>query len=290
MEIRWKASFSASCLHAVCCLHEGWPAVDPELGKTIAEPAELLITTIGDNHWPVEELLSELAVLSSDYENNRQLAELALQRVHGSSPESMVSPLAAAISGLESRVLASGRDLVEELVLRGKPLQQQWQARGPGLLRQVQRLTAENFLAAAAEVTLVTPWVGGYGYGHLKSNRVLFEAVLANPYDELPETLRLGWLLAQLNADLPVFSDVIPPDRLALLARLATLPVVLSAAEAVEWGTCNPATIARALSCWHIAPPPTMKLAEQIWRWWHAYQEGTASWYVAWRGLESLLR
>jgi hypothetical protein len=255
----------------------------------IFEPAEQLVATIGENHLPVAETLTELSILASDYENNRQLVEVALKRLRGNPSESTVSQLAAAISGLESRVLANRSELVEELSLRGKPLQQQWQARGPGLLQQVRRLTEENFVASSAEVTLVTPWVGGYGYGHLKSNRVLLEAMLADPHDDLPETLRLGWLLAQLNADLPIYSEPIPADRLLLVTQLATLPVVLSAAEVVEWGTCNLATIDRALTCWHIVPQPASKVAEQLWQWWQAYREGTAPWLVAWRGLEALL-
>ncbi len=289
MEIRWKASFSASCLHSVCCLHKGWPAVDMQLGDLIFEPAEQLVAAIGENHLPVAETLTELAILASDYENNRQLVEVALKRLHGNPSESTVSQVAAAISGLESRVLTSRAELVEELALRGRPLQQQWQARGPGLLHQVRRLTEENFVASSAEVTLVTPWVGGYGYGHLKSNRVLLEAMLADPHDDLPETLRLGWLLAQLNADLPIYSEPIPADRLLLVAQLATLPVILTAAEGVEWGTCNLSTIEQAITCWQIMPKPASQLAAQLWRWWQAYQEGTAPWLVAWRGLEALL-
>ncbi|MDZ4656882.1 MAG: hypothetical protein SH868_04810 [Bythopirellula sp.] len=292
MEIRWKASFSASCLHAVLCAEVGWPAVDDELAQLIAEPAGQLLATINDHHLPVRETLAELVALSSDYENNRQLVEVTLRRLQGAAAvkEEAVSQLAAAIGILETKLLAARPEMVDELALRGRPLQEQWQARGPGLLQQVKRLTEENFLVPAAEIVLVTPWIGGHGFAHLKSNRVTFEAVLANPRPDLPEALRLGWLLAQLNTDLPVYGEAIPADRLRLIAGLATLPVILTAAETVEWGTCSLASIERALECWHILPAPSPTVAAQLWQWWQAYQDGTTSWLVAWRGLEALLR
>ena len=292
MEIRWKASFSASCLHAALCAEAGWPAVDGELAELIAEPAEQLLATINENDLPVRATLAGLVALASDYENNRQLVEITLARLQGEGTvqEQVVSQLAAAIGILETKLLAARPEIVDELALRGRPMQEQWQARGPGLLQQAKRLTDESFIVPAAEVVLVTPWVGGQGFAHLKSNRVTFEAVLANPHADLPEALRLGWLLAQLNTDVPIYSEAIPADRLAIIAGLATLPVILTAAETVEWGTCSFATIKRTLDCWHILPAPSPTVAAQLWQWWQTYHESTTSWLVAWRGLEALLR
>ncbi len=292
MEIRWKASFSASCLHAVLCIEAGWPAVDGELAELIVEPAEQLLTTINDNHLPLRETLAELVALSSDYENNRHLVEVVLTKLQGAGAvkDQVVSQLAAVIGILETKLLAARPEMVDELALRGRPLQEQWQARGPGLLQEVKLLTEESFLVPSAEIVLVTPWIGGYGCAHLKSNRVTFEGVLANPHADLPEALRLGWLLAQLGADVPIYGEAIPADRLPLIAGLATLPVILAAAETVEWGTCSATTIERAIECWHILPGPSPKIAAQLWQWWQTYHEGTTSWLIAWRGLEALLR
>ena len=145
-------------------------------------------------------------------------------------------------------------------------------------------------MASAAEVVLVQPWVGGYGHTDLKSNRVLLEAVLANPHADLPEVLRLGWLLAQLNVDLPVYSEAVSHDSLERIAQLATLPVILTAAETVEWGHCDQDQIERCLNCWQIETDSPPVVAEQLFRWWDTYRGGSTSWAVAWRALESLLR
>jgi hypothetical protein len=290
MELHWKASFSASCLHAVACAEGGFPAIDSELGQLTEVHAAALIGALAEYQLPVQRTLQALASLASSYDNNRRLVELTLTRLCGpGTREQVISQLAAAIGTLETSLLAARPEMVDELALRGKPLVEQWSARGPGLLRQAERLTDENFVASSAEIVLVQPWVGGYGRTDLKTNRVLFEAVLTNPHADLPEALRLGWLLAQLSADLPSYSEVISNDNLERVAALATLPVILTAAETVEWGTCDLSTIERCLECWQIETEGPQKLAEQLLRWWSAYQGGSTSWAVAWRALEALL-
>jgi len=54
--------------------------------------------------------------------------------------------------------------------------------------------------------------LGGAGAAQLRTNSVRLEAVLTHPDPQLPETLRLGWLLSQLNQDLPIYSDTIRPE------------------------------------------------------------------------------
>ena len=245
MEIRWKASFSASCMHAVLCREQGLAVADVALSELIDEPAEQLAAVLRDNTLDSIPTLRVLESLASEFDNNRQLVEVALKRLRGSHVEHTVSQLAAAIGTLETKLLAARPEMVDELALRARPVQEQWQARGPGLLRQLARLTEESFVAPSAEVVLVTPWVGGHGRADLKTNRVIFEAVLANPHEDLPEALRLGWLLAQLQADVPIYGEAISGGRLEEVAALATLPAVLAAAQEVEWATCDAASIAR---------------------------------------------
>src|SRR5690606_23019649 len=96
---------------------------------------------------------------------------------------------------------------LEELELRSAPLREQWEARGGGLLATLARLTTAGLVPEMADVILVHPVLGGGGAAHWQYNSVQFEAVLANPLAELPEVLRLGWLLAQLNFDLPLYED-----------------------------------------------------------------------------------
>lgn len=290
METRWKASLSVSALHAATCHAQGLGGVDPEFACLIAEPTDMLVATIRTYHLDPLDLLPAFTNWASDFENNRQLVEIALGRAYGIHPvpPSLVSPLAAAIAHLESVVLAARPEIVDELALRARPLQQQWSARGPGLMKELARLTAENFVASAAEIMLVMPWIGGAGRADSKNNRVLIEAVLANPHADLPETLRLGWLLAQLNVDLPEYAEAIPTGRCKYFAKLAAVPAILAAAETVEWSSCSAATIERALECWHIARYDK-QLADVLFRWWRTYCEGKQPWAIAWRALAAFV-
>jgi hypothetical protein len=291
MELRWKASLSASCLHVAYCMVRQLPLANRAFLEVAHEGTELLLGVLEACKLDAHALLPELVAQASAFDNNRQLADIALRRALGSgaASEQNLSRLAAAIGGLETAVLAARPDLVDELALRGGPLQQQWANRGPGLLLEATRLAEEPFIAGAAEVVLLAPVVGGFGYAHPPTNRVHLEAVLADPHDDLPEVVRLAWLVLQVNAELPRYAEVVGGERLTRLAQLAAVPLALCAAEAVEWATCTPASIGRALECWHLADPTGDPLAEQLFNWWQTYRTGGSSWAVAWRALAALL-
>ncbi len=288
MQLRWKASLSATCLHAATSFEAGLPLVDPRLSAALQPAVAELRHEINASGLSVETLLPLLAGLASEYENNRQLIEVATTKMlgAGSLDGTTTTRLAGCVAKLESALLGERPQLVEELAVRGRPLREQWEARGPGLMHGIARLVGdENFVAPAAEVVLVAPLVGGHGRAYLQGNRVIMEAVLANPHDDLPETLRLGWLLAQLNFDLPRFCDPIPGSRLPRIASLATLPLVLAAAETVELTQATPATLSRAIACWHLSDIEESRLFD----WWHAYSISNTRWPVALAALNTML-
>jgi hypothetical protein len=195
--------------------------------------------------------------------------------------------VAGAIADFEAAVHRIQPQLAEELAARVRPLREQWEARGPGMLIEIARLTDPAVVPMAAEVVLVGPYVGGHGLAHQAQNRVTLEAILFNPLPELPETVRLAWLLAQLNADLPLISDVIPPARSFAAVQLAMIAPVLAAAEAVELSECNESSIAAALQAWLPSVNAT-SAAPQIWSWWNAWLDHPTRWPVAVSALEQM--
>ncbi|MGI9430347.1 MAG: hypothetical protein ACR2NM_16920 [Bythopirellula sp.] len=290
MQLRWKASFSASCLHAATSMHEGLPIADSKIAGLLQAPVAALTSELTACGFAVEATLPLLAGLAADFENNRQLIERAAQRIQGAGAISgaAISRLAGCIADLEAAWLREQPNLVEELAVRGRPLRESWEARGPGLLRAAETLTVENFIAPAAEIVLVSPMVGGHGRAYLSANQVAVEAVLTNPHEDLPEFMRLGWLLAQLHLDLPVLSEPIPPDRLPQLASVATLPLVLAAAESVELATLDQQTLDRAIQCWYLPSLPA-DAATTLLDWWSAYRADNIRWPVAMAALAQML-
>ena len=152
--------------------------------------------------------------------------------------------------------------LLDELELRAGPLREQWEGRGPGLLAGICRLTEPGILVERADVLVVYPVAGGGGTAHREHNAVSIEAVLANPLPQLPEVARLAWLIAQLNLDLPRYTETLRGSR--RVAALATIPPTLAAAADVELvqddratlglGACGPGGLAATMNRpWPIA-------------------------------------
>lgn len=290
IQLRWKASFSASCLHAAACMFEGLPIADSSIARKLQPKADALVAQLEACGFVAEKTLPELVSLAADYENNRQLIEMAATRIHGSGSlsTSAIALLAGCVSDLEAAWLTEHPELVEQLAVRGRPIREQWEARGPGLLRAIEKLTNDKFIASSAEIVLVSPVVGGHGRAHLRNNRVTFEAILTNPNPELPETLRLAWLLAQLNLDMPMFGEVVPRGRLPQLASLATIPLVFAAADAVDLATLDQPTLEQALRTWHLEPLVADDAPQRLLDWWLAYANGDSRWSIAMAALDQM--
>lgn len=291
MEIRWMLSVSTSSLHAARQYTLGKQLVDPALSDVIAQPATALQRMIEAADLPVAAFWSHLLGLSPGIEGGRQLAELAVRKTVGSEQAELLAPhLGGLIRDVELAVWRGNPDLLEQLELRAGPICEQWEARGPGLLAEIGNLTDARLLVERADAVLVLPAVGGAGEAHLPYNNVHLEAVLANPYQALPEVLRLGWLLGQLNLDVPVYSEAIPSRRLPAVARLAMLPPLLQAAECVELARYDEKTVRLAMMTWEIeAPSETADAAETVLAWWETHLESPGPWTVALTALDRML-
>jgi hypothetical protein len=277
-------------LHAAWGAVRGWPIADPRLGELpkLARELDEELNALGlprQRVWPL------LAAHAASIDSNRLLAQTALTKAIGAglNAERAVAPLAGRISALEAAVQRAIPDLAEQLALRVRPIQEQWESRGPGLMRMIGKRTDERLIVEAADVLLVHPVFGGAGEAHLQQNAVRIEAVLANPHQELPEVVRLAWLLAQLNCDLPMFGEAVHPERLPLVVQLALLPPVLAAAEDVELVRNTPDLLSKAIDAWRIAIPAGTDVTTLVPAWWQTVEEARPNWAVALAGLDQML-
>jgi hypothetical protein len=289
--ITWRPHELVSSLHAAHALCCNLPLADVRLTEAIQAPAARLAADISAAHLPAARFWGHLIPLAARTESRRQLVETAVTKTIGRGPrfEAVVTALMASLAAVEAAARTALPQLSEELMLRGRPLREQWEARGPGLLREIGRLTDESLLPEQCEVLLVHPALGGGGAAHLAYNSVRLEGVLANPLSELPEVVRLAWLIAQLHVDLPRHSESIHADRLPQIAGLALLPAALAAAEAVELTHVTPDTLRLAITAWRLpiaADPVAPTLVAQ---WWQTYQETRPPWNVALAALDQLL-
>lgn len=295
MEITWQASLSASCFHAAHALLAGWKLADESLARAMAEPSRLLAKEIEVAGLPLGRLLAQMVEYSAKIENNRQLVEQSVVKLLGAdrvNPE-VVGSVAGRVADLENAFRLAVPSVVDQLAVRGEPMRQQWDARGPGLLGRIGRLTEEGLIAPAGRVVLVYPALGGAGVAHLMTNTVTLEAVLTNPEPMLPEPLRLGWLLSQLNMEVPIYGELVEGARLPRLAKLSMLPATLAAAADVQWAALDKETLDRALATWGLCDKSDAlgreRMVETLLDWWRTYSESSPRWAVALAALDRVL-
>jgi hypothetical protein len=299
VELRWKVNDSASCFHAAAALAGGRTLVDTELAVAIEPTLAGLLLDCREQAIDGAKLLELLAMLGAEIDNNQRLARTALSKLDGYQvADTAAAALARHITALESAYLKLRPQVAQELTLRSGPLQMQWEARGSGLLKQIERLTDPLLVPAGATVILVQPVLGGAGAALVPFNLVRIEAVIADPHPALPEIVRLAWLLAQLNLDLPIFEEQAAPageqtiarDRLFELGALALLPVVLTGAQEIELIRDASAAVAPALQTWKLAEAGAAEsLAGVLLAWWKTYHVSRPPWGVALAALQQLL-
>ena len=290
MQLHWRPHFTVSCLHAAEALVGGLPLVDAALAEAIAPGAHELSRSIAAESLSPPRFWRTLLAMSTSGGSSRELALQTLSKMVGRQrAELLAGRVASAISGVESAVRRTFPNLIEELELRMRPLREQWEARGPGMLHAIGVRTDPSLLAEQAQVLVVRPALGGGGAAHHFANAVRIEGVLANPHAELPETVRLAWLLAQLQLDLPAYSDRIHADRLPHVAAFAMLVPVLEAAHEVELARYSPALLTKAISAWHLRVPPDLDAPQVVLQWWETYRESRPEFPVALTALDQML-
>lgn len=295
MNLTWKASESASALHAVHAQARGLTLLPPGLTEVL-EPlvSEPPTAARGD----LAGLTAGLLQYAAAGFENRELAQQTLDKQwgRGNVGDADVSALAAWVSSVEQAFFAwhrwqTDRQLVDEIATRTAPLRDHWDARGPGMMRQIGRLTEPWLVAERADVVMVLPVVGGGGSAHLPTNIVTIESLLANTDPQLPEVVRLAWLAAQLQFDLPAVAEQLSPGGAPRIAELAMLPPALSAAESVELAEYTPASLSHALGLWRVASTPAEadQLAGVLTQWWGSYLASDITWPAAAAALEAML-
>jgi hypothetical protein len=289
LALRWLASSSASALRAAALVARGVELTDAALRERLGEPARQLADTMAALPGLPEQVWRHMLPLAAGIETDRELATVTLRKACGAAAvETHQQALAGAIGAVERTFRSVYPSAAHDLTLRGKPLRELWEARGPGLLARLRSLTAPDLLVESADIVLVHPVAGGGGDAFLSYNSVHLEALLANPIAELPEVARLAWLLAQLHLDLPRYSERVARTRLPLVAGLALVPAVLCAAEHVELARYDEPSVHRAIEAW-IAPDVAASSSTLVMDWWYTYEEARPPLAIALQGLEKML-
>jgi len=285
-ELTWIVSTATSSLHVAAAMLNGTPLAERRTGEALAMAVDRLAGDLALVGLSPRMFAEHAPPLSVRFDTPRDLAEVLVAKTLGPYTEREIPErLSGCIAALYAAFHEARPDALAELELRAGPIRQQWEARGPGLLAELARLTQGDLLPPAVDVILVHPVLGGGGAAHPMYNSVRLEAVLANSYGELPEVARLAWLVAQLNLDLPRLTGELSREEIARAGPLALIPPVLTAAQEVELTHYDLPTVRAAAETWCGSSVDPAMLAD----WWEVYHADRPDWSVALAALARML-
>ena len=261
-QLKWTLSFRPSLCYLLEAIISDRQTIDATLVEPLRPPAQLLRTwSLPHEFWP--RLISAAARDSSggsddDHAWSTSVRE-AIGGMHTADRSRELNANSDRLIELLSQagaVLRQHRPHMEaELPLRIRPLREQWLARGPGLLRQIDLCIGDNHSSATPiDVIGVIPLIGGAGQAFPSQSAVLIEAVLTNADERLPELVRLAWLVTQLR--LTTASETATSFYVSRRCQLAALLLALAAADHLEWFAPTPPPLALALQTWLHASAP----------------------------------
>lgn len=310
--LRWEIGDRLSPLHAARCWAAGAAGIDLLAMEQIAPPLTLLTHRLAAAEVDLSIFWRRLVAAAAAGHDDLTAVRQGL--LAAGSGELTLDATAAAIHSLlaETRLAYQERypKLADQLSLRSRPLREQWEAYGLGLLRRIASSTHETFIPKSATALLVLPVRGGDGDCDLASGKLWIEAVLTNSIATVPEVLRLAWLVARLG----LAAQLIPAgegksageggatgqgkpvepggplDRGLEVLSLALLPITLEAAAYLEIGPSPsqaPELIATAAEAWNGSIDAAV--IEALQHWWAQSQELRHPFPVALKALDRML-
>ncbi len=250
----WSILPELSAWHAAQLVAHGFDAMHPEVAVSLAPLVERM------GHQTIDDQVSAL----------------------GSCDASTLNDSFALYDAVEAIV-----PVAEILPVRIRPLQLQWEARGPGMLAFLRRHILGPQCAESSEdvdvpILPVYPWVGGFTQALPESGAVMVEAVLTDATVGLPEVVRLAWGHAQLLSHEAFAAQRTKAS--ASLHALVTIMPTLAAAEHVALATCDAETVAQAITNWwktETDESTVMNLLAWWLEWSRQTEAGAADWPMA---------
>jgi len=299
--LRWFPGDRLSPIHAARCFAMGSPAVDESICVAIATPMSEFIGRLAGVEIDPSTFWTRLVSVSAAGDTDIVACREGLTAAGCSSlsidvtASSLVTHLAEIRRAYQQRY----PKLAEQLTLRGRPIREQWDGYSAGLLKRIGKQTHASFLPKTVSAMLLSPYRGGDGGLDASAGRVWIEAVLANPFPEIPEVLRLVWFVAQVGL-IDAFSTGsadshgdpwVPPARLPRVAALAMLPIVLEAGHYLEMISTPPGELPllfpKTASAWRLSVDD--QTLDALENWWMQFLDLQTPPPVALKALDRML-
>jgi hypothetical protein len=279
--IAWITEPQFSPAYALAAAASGRQLVSERLRVAAADACRILGNGLEDFRERLWRALARSAVAAASSPSNTACSAMDFDwpRLLDTTPQAETSPAAwlELSANFSHEFAACVPRLASELPLRTRPFLELWDARGPGLLRQLFSRRDSSPRDASGNRCLIAwvyPATGGGGWSDLGGQVVLFEAVLTNAFEPLSELLRLAWHVAL--ATLPVAETIRMDSSVAEIAdrfgiprsdaaAAAWIPSVLAAGEHVELAVADERHTSLALQAWMgLEPMRATELARML--------------------------
>lgn len=295
--IRWEIGDKLSPLHAARWWAAGTSGVDAALAAKIAEPLGVLTKRLAASELDLESFWRCLIAASASGSNDQEACDAALMSA-GIGELGLDACASAILTCLADTRLAYQERFPkssQQLSLRARPIREQWDGYGAGLLRRIAKKTHESFIPKSAVCVLLSPYRGGDGDCDRATSTLWIEAVLTNPVPAVPEVLRLAWLLTRIGIGTMVLPTTAADEnedhqRASMVVALAGLPVVLDAAcylEVTSSPTVTTDLIDSAMQAW--LGPMEPAVVEILDKWWSQSEQLKPPFPVALKALDRML-
>ena len=269
-----------SVIHAADKTRRGCPDLDQRLDSALADPVSALTEAARSADLAEERLWRFLLPISCLHDDAAEVAARLGKELGGlPGPDAFCQDLAKLIETLAQRMDEASPGWRQQLVHRQRPLREHWETIGPGLISQLSEQLRCELKHGEAKVHMVHPASGGGGGAHPHHGSIRIEAVLTNSLPQLPETLRMAWLLGQLVVS-PVDHESLP---------FALLAATLAAAAAIDVIRFDDAVMELALTHWDL-PSSDRKLGPRLRHWWEGFSQSHLTWDDGLRQLSVSLR
>jgi hypothetical protein len=237
-----------------------------------------------------DRFFEHLPPLAAEFSGYREISRFALTRlIHSERAARLAAPYAELLAEIADASVPHIKRLESALDEQFSSLQSTWEADGVALLDNVTLWTDRAIAADDLSVFGVAPVRSGGGAAYPAFNRVCIEIVGETSLPDLPEVVRLVWLVSQLNLDLPMFCEALTPRRAHWVTKLAMLTAVIAGWYNRDAGPLNELQIGTALGAWMGELPEAAAILPALVQWWGVYCERRPAWPVALQALDQYL-
>ncbi len=293
VKIRWQADPQLSGLQAAYIVATGAACADHKTEVALLQPITEINSRLVSASLDIgkfwQQLLAEYVFDSSQ----SKACEIALT-IAGCSELQLEQTARVVENRLsECRIAFQKRfpKLEQQLDLRGRPIRDQWETFGPGLLSQIAKMIwiespPADWWPARVDGLLVQPMRGGDGGFDGEASKFWIEALLTDADPAVPEVLRVAWLLTQLAVQTHT------RERSSEIAEslpweIASVPLVLRAGRELEIIKTDTLPIATAMQLWNLGSDREVKIVQQ---WWRERQSSSAAMPVDLKRLQGMLQ